>query len=165
MDVTGAADLAGVINVILDSGVTLFPSDKFQILVAGNLVDSGVALVTGGDNDLFTLDVDTVTGIVTLIPDLLAGDYNNDGTVDAADYTVWRDTLGSTTDLRANGDNTGASQGVIDEADYAVWKANFGAVAGAPGGGALVASVPEPATGTLALASLLMLFSLGHKKR
>ena len=25
----------------------------------------------------------------------LPGDYNNDGTVDAADYVVWRDTLGS----------------------------------------------------------------------
>ena len=36
------------------------------------------------------------------------GDYNANGTVDAADYTIWRDTLGSTTDLRANGDNTGA---------------------------------------------------------
>ena len=37
----------------------------------------------------------------------LLGDYNQNGVVDAADYTVWRDTLGSTTDLRANGDNTG----------------------------------------------------------
>ena len=27
-------------------------------------------------------------------PDLLAGDYNNDGAVDAADYTRWRDNLG-----------------------------------------------------------------------
>ena len=37
--------------------------------------------------------------------------------VDAADYTVWRDTLGSTTDLRANGNDTGDSYGVIDEAE------------------------------------------------
>ena len=57
---------------------------------------------------------------------LLFGDYNQDGRVDAADYTVWRNTLGSTTDLRANGDDTGASAGVIDEADYAFWKANYG---------------------------------------
>ena len=27
------------------------------------------------------------------------GDYNDNGIVDAADYTIWRDTLGSTTDL------------------------------------------------------------------
>jgi hypothetical protein len=49
----------------------------------------------------------------------MAGDFNRDGHVDAADYTIWRDTKGSTTDLRAdaNGD------GVIDSADYDVWKA------------------------------------------
>jgi hypothetical protein len=56
----------------------------------------------------------------------LTGDYNNNGTVDPADYVVWRKTLGSDTDLRANGDNSGPSAGVIDQADYAVWKANFG---------------------------------------
>ena len=38
------------------------------------------------------------------------GDFNGDGKVDAADYTVWRDTLGSTSDLRANGDNTGTAR-------------------------------------------------------
>jgi len=79
------------------------------------------------------------------------GDYNFDGVVDAADYTVWRDTLGSTTDLRANGDNTGASAGRIDQADYLAWKSHFGATAG---GGSLVMSgasldtsggIPEPA--------------------
>ncbi len=30
----------------------------------------------------------------------VGGDYNGDGIVDAADYIVWRNTLGSTTDLR-----------------------------------------------------------------
>ncbi|MEX2168718.1 MAG: choice-of-anchor Q domain-containing protein [Pirellulales bacterium] len=53
----------------------------------------------------------------------LIGDYNGDGTVNAADYTVWRDTLSSTTDLRANGND---SNNLIDTADYSVWTANFG---------------------------------------
>ena len=34
-----------------------------------------------------------------------AGDFNNDGKVDAADYTVWRDNLGSDFNLAGNGDN------------------------------------------------------------
>jgi hypothetical protein len=55
-----------------------------------------------------------------------AGDYNKNGTVDAPDYTVWRDTLGSTTDFRANGTNEGASLDLIDGADYEVWKNAFG---------------------------------------
>lgn len=54
------------------------------------------------------------------------GDYNLDGRVNIADYTIWRNTLGSTTDFRANGDNEGASEDLIDEADYEVWKGNFG---------------------------------------
>jgi hypothetical protein len=52
----------------------------------------------------------------------LAGDYNSDGTVDAADYLVWRKTEGSTTDLRADGNGDGR----IDKADHDLWKANFG---------------------------------------
>ncbi len=62
----------------------------------------------------------------------LAGDDNGDGSVDAADYVVWRNTLGSTTDVRADGN----LNGVIDTADYDVWKQNFGR------GGA--SAVPEP---------------------
>ena len=54
------------------------------------------------------------------------GDYGGDGIVDAADYTIWRDTLGSTVDLRANGDIAGASAGKIDQADYNFWKSHFG---------------------------------------
>ena len=80
-------------------------------------------------------------------PPPIPGDYNSDGIVDAADYSVWRDTWGSTTDLRANGDNTGTSAGIVDEADYAVWTANFDAVhSSGP-----ASSVPEP-TGWLLLA-------------
>lgn len=63
------------------------------------------------------------------------GDYNGDGQVDAADFTVWRDTLGSTSDLRADGDR----DGVVQLSDYGVWSDNFG--------NAVVSSnvaVPEP---------------------
>jgi hypothetical protein len=79
----------------------------------------------------------------------LAGDYNGNGSVDAADYTIWRNTLGSMSDLRANGNNSGPSMGKIDQADYIVWKTNFGA--GGSGAGAATAAlgmtsvVPEPA--------------------
>ncbi|TWT37098.1 Rhamnogalacturonan endolyase YesW precursor [Posidoniimonas corsicana] len=55
----------------------------------------------------------------------LEGDYNHDGAVDAADYTVWRDTLGSTDDLSADGDHSG----VVDQPDLALWRRNYGATA------------------------------------
>ncbi|MGE3241385.1 MAG: choice-of-anchor tandem repeat NxxGxxAF-containing protein [Pirellulales bacterium] len=80
---------------------------------------------------------------------VVEGDYNSDGRVNAADYSVWRNTLGSRSDLRANGNNSGASAGVIDQADYALWKSHYGEFAfrnSAVGGGA---PVPEPSGGWL----------------
>ena len=77
----------------------------------------------------------------------LVGDYNGNGKVDAVDYTVWRNTLGSTVDLRANGNNSGGSAGVIDQADYVAWKANFGMGAGSGAAAEIsvaTAAVPEP---------------------
>jgi hypothetical protein len=75
--------------------------------------------------------------ILSLYPDILpvfnfsggggpVGDYNQNGILDAPDYIVWRETLGSTTDFRANGNNEGASMDIIDQADLDVWRAGFG---------------------------------------
>jgi formylglycine-generating enzyme required for sulfatase activity len=91
--------------------------------------------------------------VARVVPQLAPGDYNGDGYVDAADYTIWRDTLGSHSDLRANGDNTGSSMNVIDAADYDVWKTNYGQ----PSGTAAVSNqaVPEPTTGTLLCAAAI----------
>lgn len=57
---------------------------------------------------------------------VIAGDYNADGAVDAADFTVWRSSLGETGQvLAADGDRDGA----VTVSDYHVWKQNFGQVA------------------------------------
>ena len=76
--------------------------------------------------------------MIDVPPPLLPGDYNDDDSVDAADYTVWRDSVASTISLP----NETASMGVVDAEDYDAWKANFGTVA--EGGSAAVSAVPEP---------------------
>ncbi|MEN0109766.1 MAG: PEP-CTERM sorting domain-containing protein [Planctomycetota bacterium] len=68
------------------------------------------------------------------------GDYNGDGTVDAADYTVWRD-AGSPLD--------GSPE------QYAVWSGNFGDASPAASASAL--AVPEPGS----LLSLIAALSTG----
>lgn len=68
----------------------------------------------------------------------LAGDYNGDGTVDAADYTVWRDSDGETgIGLPADG----SGNGTVDHADYEIWKSAFGSSTAAATTSTIV---PEP---------------------
>ena len=58
-----------------------------------------------------------------ITPTPLTGDYNDNGTVDAADYVVWRKSVGQTgAGLAADGDGDMD----VDENDYLVWRANFG---------------------------------------
>ena len=88
------------------------------------------------------------------IRNLLPGDFNDDGTVDAADYTLWRDSFQQAVTYFAGADGDGS--GTIDDGDYEVWKANFGG----PLEGATTSAdgVPEPATlGLLNLAGVVFL--------
>jgi hypothetical protein len=72
------------------------------------------------------------------------GDYNGDNVVNAADYTVWRDTLSAAGTALLND----PTPGTVDESDFIYWRDHFGAV---PGAGAGSAVVPEPKSITLLL--------------
>jgi hypothetical protein len=69
----------------------------------------------------------------------LPGDYNNDGTVNIADYIVWRDHLGTAFAMLND-----ATPGV-DADDYIRWKSQFGQTIGGSQASPLT-SVPEPPT-------------------
>jgi hypothetical protein len=95
-----------------------------------------------------------------------AGDFNDDGVVDAADYTVWRDNLGTTHILAGHGDENGNSRNKVDNDDYTIWKANFGHVkeSPSPGGGAVTPTVPEPCALGLLAAGALGVALLRHRR-
>lgn len=87
----------------------------------------------------------------TVEPQPLVGDYTGDGLVDAADYTLWRDTLGQSVTAGTGADGNG--NGIIDGpagagSDYNLWATNYGAL---PAPSSSVA-IPEPAS--LALVAL-----------
>ncbi len=81
----------------------------------------------------------------------VVGDYNFNGTVDAADYTIWRDTLNQTGDgLAADGNN----DGTVNQADHTFWANRFGNTAS---GETETTSVPEPSSALLLFAAMGML--------
>ncbi|HEX3598819.1 MAG TPA: choice-of-anchor Q domain-containing protein [Lacipirellulaceae bacterium] len=77
----------------------------------------------------------------------LSGDYNRDGSVNAADYVVWRNSVGATVTRYAGADGDGS--GVIDQADYARWRADFGATSTGAASSLDSSAVPEPTIETL----------------
>jgi hypothetical protein len=73
----------------------------------------------------------------------LPGDYNGDGTVDAADYVVWR-------------------KGTLNgQEGYNDWRANFGRSATVGTG---LASVPEPMAAVLIMMGCAATWTLRHKR-
>jgi hypothetical protein len=83
---------------------------------------------------------------------LLVGDYNGNGTVDAADYVMWR---------KGGPLQNDPSPGV-QPADYDVWRAHFGQTAGS-GAGFAAGGVPEPTT--LPQLILVVAFASRWRKR
>jgi hypothetical protein len=159
---------------VTEIGTNIVVAESFKdISTNPNVYTSGTSGVFGYTESPF----ETRFGIDNFrTEEALAGDYNRDGSVDAADYVVWRDTVGqmspeldpgtfqviSLGDMRANGAISGTcgfntpNCEVIDDADYEVWRANFGrTVSGSAVGGG--AAVPEPVSAAMALMGLLSL--------
>jgi hypothetical protein len=101
------------------------------------------------DNFLFEVfrNEASVTPNTNPNPEGVAGDYNGNGKVDAADYVLWR-----------NGDSPDDSQ-----AGYNLWKANFG---NPPGSGSALGSgvVPEPSSLVLVGLVCLTVLAVGHRR-
>jgi hypothetical protein len=64
----------------------------------------------------------------------IVGDYNRNGAVDAADYVVWRKTLGNSVPPFSGAD--GGGDGTVDPGDYGLWRNNFGRTAASAAGAA-----------------------------
>ncbi len=149
----------------------------------GETVWSVTLGVGGGEHVAYGLDVDAhgdvyVTGttrgsigpeeiptgarglvdmFVAKIAQSLHGDFNSDGVVDAADYTVWRDNYGATgLEPYAAGDGTG--DGNITTEDYDVWRSQYGMTLIDLGSSpASSLTVPEPSPFALLLITALQM--------
>lgn len=151
---TGIAQLNGELELSLLGGFAPVLGDTFTILTAGSIGGAfsifnytSAVLDPGLEWDLL-YNAASVQLQVIEDPTFLAGDYNEDGVVDAADYTTWRSLEGQAI-LMPND----LTPGTVAEEDFLVWRSNFGNVLGAGASAVSSASVPEPTGLVLMLAA------------
>jgi hypothetical protein len=144
LSVTGNVVLmAGELHLLLLDEFTPDPSDTFTVLNSNNLfgffdnIETGDRLETldgrgsflvhyGAGSEFATNEI-RLTEFMATVTESVAGDYNQDGIVNAADYIVWRNHEGTEFDL-PNRDPE--AMGNIDQADYQFWVENFGNTSG-----------------------------------
>lgn len=129
-----------------------------KLIVGSNLVDAGTPVsftfggvtynlaYSGSAPDLGAFE------FIAAVP-VLAGDFNGDHVVDAADYVVWRKNDGTNNALQ-NDSGLGTPVG---QAHYALWRSTFGS--SSLGSGSALdgnAAIPEPASHLLALLAALV---------
>lgn len=123
---------------------------------SGSVYPQGQAYEDGTER--FGGERDFVLALSAIDPFGLSGDFNGDGYVDAADYTVWRNNLGTSEDGSVlTGNGTG---GIVDSADYELWSNNFGNSLPAFS----TTAIPEPASACLLLLNACWHWALSTRR-
>ena len=141
-------ELTSIRGLAIDAAQNLFVVDvELDAVLRVDRVSGNRTVISDGSTGAgTTFDLPDPIAVVGMLQ--LAGDYNGNQVVDAADYVVWRNRLGTTAVLPGD-----VTPGMISEDDYDVWRMNFGR---SDSGGA-AAAVPEPGT-IFGAAGLLVAF-------
>jgi hypothetical protein len=149
--VDGALELDGLLNVSRVNGFNPVVNDSFDILDWGSLNGAFDSITLPPLDGFVTWDTSNLymTGVLAVVP-LLPGDFNADGSVDAADYVVWRKGLGTT----------------HTPDDFNVWRANFGNSLGSGSTAEIppASVVPEPAAFVLIALGAVTMMGSGHRR-
>lgn len=141
--VTDAATLGGVLQVSLLGDYVPTPGQQFEVLTADSVTNNGLTLAAPA-TALFELVVSGSSVTLQAIGSGLAGDFNGDSAVDAADYVVLRKGMGT----------------LFNEAHYGIWRTNFGATIGSAS-----TAMPAPELSSFALACCAMAFAVAASRR
>ncbi|MFO0791263.1 MAG: hypothetical protein U0805_17510 [Pirellulales bacterium] len=143
VDSSGVADAADIAQLYASFGTTTWLTD---------LNVDGV------------VDIEDVKTSISKLFRTVTGDFNLDGSVDAADYVVLREHLGQSSATFVQGDAT--FDGVVGPDDLSVWRSYFGFARQplAPAVGAAVSAVPEPGGGLLAVIAIVWIHSMWRKR-
>ena len=156
IDVSGTATFNAGAILAFDTSLATPTQTSYNLLTALDIVDNGIAfngpagwsfdIVSGGNGEILRAVQSGPAGV--------AGDYNNNGVVDAADYVLWR-----------NGgplQNEVHNPGTVSQEDYTEWRARFGNTSGS-GTGISGTQVPEPASAALVLVAIFTLTALRRR--
>lgn len=142
LNITGAFTHGGTIAIDLAQLVAPPSPTQLKLLGWGSEVGASSSTAVSFLNGTALPYVFQADGLYVTVQAsaALAGDYNDDGKIDAADYTVWRDNLGAATIS-----NRGAGiTGPVGTNDYNYWKTHF--EEGMGSGAAVWVAIPEPAS-------------------
>jgi hypothetical protein len=146
LQVDSQVQLAGALELILGGGYVPVSGHSFDIITAGGVSGtfSNVVQPVGMPAGLvFDVVYNPTLVRLTVVPGMdLPGDYNLDGTVDAADYVVWRKTDGT-------------------QGGYNAWRNNYGRTAAAAAASP-AANIAVPEANSLLLASIAIALLCGH---
>ena len=133
------------LDYVVDTWATI---DLSSLIGASRL---SIAL-SSSDTGMFGINTPAYVALDNLEVVLVEGDGNTDGTVDAADYTVWANGFG-VGDMVTDGDYN--FDDVVDAADYTVWANHFGdSISVAPAVAA--ATLPEPSSLFLLISGIFL---------
>ena len=138
VNVSGTATFAAGSILAFDTSLAAPTQSIYELLTATDVIDNGLVFnVPGWTFDIVTGGNGEILRAVQSVSPGLAGDFNNDGKVDAGDYAVWR--KNDVANAALPNDNGAGNQA----SRFTLWRANFGNPPGS-GSGLSGAEVPEP---------------------
>jgi hypothetical protein len=149
---SGQIAFDGTLEVSLINGFTPAAGQSFNLFdwsSTSGTFDTLTLPSLGGSLDWNTSQLYT-TGVLSIVAAGILGDYNQNGTVDAGDYVVYRKKLGSSTSL-PNDDTPG-----VGTDDYTRWRSRFGQSSSGNGSSSLIGDgmVPEAPSLFLLIATI-----------
>jgi hypothetical protein len=166
MQMTGVlGDLNGDLTLDEDDRTTLMSAIASPPVTHYDLIGAAQHLFDlNADDFIDALDLQVFNSKI-LAPTGVPGDYNDDGIVDAADYTAWRDRLGQ--NMALPNTDPADMDNMVTTAEYDFWVSRFGATSGSgSGSGSLgVGAVPEPSSVLLAAAAVCGLVGVRRRQR